>query len=460
MKIAVVGSGCAGFSAAYALSKKHQVTLFEKADRPGGHSHTVTVPHSLSDPHGKQVAVDTGFIVYNNLNYPNFLRLLDAIGVETEKSDMSFSACLGDGAYEYAGSTKGMFAQKRNFFRPSHWLMIKDVLRFYREAPSWMDRACSHGLSVGDLLDEGKFSQSFAMRHLLPMAGAIWSTPVSDIRDFPAETFLRFFINHKLFNVDPEKRAGWRTVTGGSRSYVDKFMTLLGERVKLSTPVLKAARDAAGVTLTLGGKNAGTAHFDEVVFASHSDETLAIMGDEANNRERDIISAIRYCPNRAVLHRDKTLMPKRESAWSSWNYLAPFKKSEVEDCTHVALSYWMNRLQNLDTKEPVIVTLNPHREPDPALVHGEFSYDHPLFDRAAIDAQSALRTIQGRDHFWYCGAWTGYGFHEDGVASGLAVARALDCPMPWANEITEMSIAAENATPDIGLASPLKRVAE
>ncbi len=460
MKIAVIGSGCTGFAAAYALSRHHEVSLFEADDRPGGHSHTVNVPVSLRDPDGPHIPVDTGFIVYNERNYPNFLRLMDEIGVATEPSDMSFSASLGNGAYEYGGSTPGMFAQKSNFFKPRHWMLIRDILRFYKQAPQWLDRSVSHALSIGDLLEEGKYSDAFAYRHLLPMAGAIWSTPVEDIRAFPAETFLRFFINHKLFHVDPDKRCGWRTVSGGSRSYVDRFMALLGDRVHLSTPVLKAERMAEGVSLTLGGKNKGTAFFDQVVFACHTDQTIKIIDDHASNRERDIISAIGYCSNKAFLHRDESLLPKRRAVWSSWNYLAPLDEGDARKSNHVALSYWMNRLQNLATKEPVIVTLNPLHEPDPALTHAVFVYDHPLFDRAAINAQAALPSIQGRDRFWYCGAWAGYGFHEDGIAAGLAVAKALNSPIGWEGTITQMSPAAFNATPDESLAPELRKAAE
>lgn len=441
MHIAIVGAGIAGLSASWALRQHHQITLFEAESRLGGHAHTTVVP----DGFGGEIPVDTGFIVYNSHNYPNFIRLLDAIDAPSEKSDMSFAVSIGNGALEYFGDGKGMFAQRRNLFRPSHWRMIRDIVRFYKEAPAKLDEVRRSGETIGDLILRGGYSSEFAWRHLLPMAAAIWSTPVSEVNNFPAETFLAFFTNHQLFEMDLMGRDPWRTISGGSREYVNRIAALLGDDVKTGAPVRKVARLTNGRAEIC--TDAGSLEVDGVVFACHPGQALDLIGADARPGERAILGAIHHAPNRAVLHQDISLMPRRRRAWASWNYLSKRELSPAAEAEPVALTYWMNRLQNLDTRDPILLTLNPDRDIDPATIHGEWTYAHPQFSADALKARRALTDIQGADRFWFCGAWAGYGFHEDGCASGLAVAKALGAAAPWAEDISEMSPAAANATP-------------
>ncbi|GGD10851.1 NAD(P)/FAD-dependent oxidoreductase [Aquisalinus flavus] len=450
MKIAIIGSGIAGLSAAYALYRDHEITLFEQDDRLGGHSHTVDMP----DGFGGQVAVDTGFIVYNTHNYPNLVHLFDATGVATEASDMSFAVSIGKGNTEYFGDMPGMFAQRRNLLRPSHWLMIRDIMRFYKEAPSYLEKAREADLSIGELLAGLGYSSAFRYRHLLPMAGAIWSTPVEQVNEFPAESFINFFQNHRLLEMDLQARPVWRTVSGGSRSYVDRITRLFADHIAMGCPVRSAQRTEDGIDISFGAEILEQATFDEVIFACHPDQALAILGSGASTAERDVLGSIAYEKNRAILHTDINQMPRRKRAWASWNYIAS-REAHEDGPSPVALTYWMNKLQNLNTAEPALLTLNPLEEPDPAKVIGEWSYDHPQFTRAALRGQRTLGEIQGAGGVWFCGAWCGHGFHEDGAAAGFAVAKALGSPVPWSDRITEMSPSAENAAP---LAPPLRGV--
>ncbi len=446
MKIAIIGTGAAGLSAAWALAPSHDITVFEAADRLGGHANTAVLPKGPTIG-AQDISVDTGFIVYNTSNYPNFVNWLDAVGAETEDSDMSFGVSIANGKIEYLGEPAGLFAQKRNALRPAHWQMIRDMLRFFKNAPGLLETARQKHWSLGDMIEEGGYSDAFAFRHMLPMAAAIWSTPVSRIRDFPAETFIQFFNNHKLFEPDINARPIWRTVSGGSKTYVDKVAERFADKVSLSAPVQSVSRTKAGFTLSIGSATTKEAHFDQVVFACHSDQALKLLGSSARPGERTVLGDIAYAPNRAVLHQDTALLPKRPKAWASWNYLSEVEMRDLNDNAPVALTYWMNRLQNLQTTEPVLVTLNPVIEADPAKTFGIYEYDHPIFDRKALNAQKRLQDIQGVDGAWFCGAWCGYGFHEDGASSGFAVARALGAPTPWASKITEMSPAGEYATP-------------
>ncbi|BBE71243.1 NAD(P)/FAD-dependent oxidoreductase [Oharaeibacter diazotrophicus] len=420
MRIAVIGSGISGNAAAWALSARHDVVLYEKAPRAGGHSATVDVDYD-----GTVVPVDTGFIVYNELNYPNLVALFRHLDVPTEASDMSFAVSVGDGGLEWAGtSLASVFAQPVNLFRPRFLGMIRDILRFNRECTLDHDAGRLDGLTLGAYLERKGFGRGFRDDYLVPMGAAIWSTPDAEILEFPASNFVRFFRNHRL--VDRE-RPIWRTVSRGSREYVDRLLAPLKAlgKVRLASPVVAVTRGRTHVEVrTADGE---TDRFDEVVFAAHADQTLAMLAD-ASADERAVLGAVRYLPNRVVLHRDTALMPKRRSVWSSWNYL----RGERDDGrAPVSVTYWMNRLQNIDPARPLFVTLNPVREPDPALVFGEWSYDHPQFDAAAIAAQRRLPAIQGRRRSWFCGAWTGYGFHEDGLVSGLAVAESLGGAIPW-----------------------------
>ncbi len=425
MKIAVVGGGISGLGAAWLLARQHEVTLYEAAGRLGGHSNTVDVPVG-----GRQVPVDTGFIVYNEHNYPHLTRLFAALGVETVASDMSFSVSLGDGDFEYAGDALGFFAQPTNLLRPDFWHLSRDLLRFYREAPQLAGRQDLDRLTLGELLSDGGYSELFAQRHILPMAAAIWSSRLEEILAFPARTFVRFFENHGLFSLG--QRPQWRSVRGGSRRYVDTLSASFRDRVRLATPIAALRRTPAGVILRDAAGH--ERRFDHLVLATHADQALAILGREASAEERDILGAFRYQENRAVLHGDPALMPRRRRAWASWNHLG-----DGAAAGRISLSYWMNRLQELNTGTDLFVTLNPLREPASRLTHGEFTYNHPQFDQHALVAQERLADIQGLHRVWFCGSYCGYGFHEDGLQAGFAVAAALGAPAPWASDVTPMS---------------------
>lgn len=419
MKLAIVGSGIAGLSSAWMLQAKHDITLFEQDARLGGHTNTVTV----DGPDGPQ-PVDTGFIVYNARNYPNLIALFEHLGVETQPSSMSFSASIAGGGIEWAGNgTTGLFAQKRNSLRPSHYRMIFDILRFNRATKALLDDRQVPRTSVGEFLDQGHYGHAFRARYLLPMAACIWSCPTGQILDFPLISFLRFFRNHGL--LDLKNRPQWRTVCGGSSSYIDKLTAGLGERIRVATPVVSISRNDAGVTVTTQGGKAE--QFDGVVLACHSDQALALLNDPSAD-ERSVLGAIPYGPNRAVLHTDTALMPQRKAVWSSWNYLAD---RDTVDNQRVSLSYWMNRLQSIPGKTQYIVTVNPTTEPRADTILADIDYEHPVFSMDAVRAQQQLPGIQGQRTTWFCGAWAGYGFHEDGLRSAVDVASLLDCPPPW-----------------------------
>lgn len=428
MKIAVVGSGISGSAAAWALNGVHDVTLYERAERPGGHTATVDVDYD-----GRRIAVDTGFIVYNEANYPNLTALFAHLGVATHESDMSFSLSLDRGRLEWCGDNlASVFTQKRNLFRPSFLMMLKEIVRFNRICIA--DRAAGHltGLSVGDYLNWRGFSPGFANNYLVPMAAAIWSTPPRTMLEFPAERLVNFFDNHRLIYA---RQRTWRTVTGGSRTYLEKLLAPLSDRLRLDCGVISVRRrDGRVSVLDCSGDEE---IYDGIVIAAHSDQALALL-DDPSPEERAVLSAVPYRPNRVILHRDTDLMPKRSRAWASWNYL---RSSQDDGSTDVAVTYWMNRLQGIDRSCPLFVTLNPDREPARDKTFGEFTYAHPQFGGDALAMQSRLGSIQGARNTWFAGAWTGYGFHEDGLASGLAAAEALGGIVPWrrgANPMEEL----------------------
>lgn len=414
-RIAVIGSGIAGLGAAWLLAEQYDVTVFEAAARVGGHTHTVM--------HGEQ-PVDTGFIVFNERNYPRFQAFLAALQVPTQASDMSFGVSIGAGAIEWAGDNlRSLYAQKRLAVSRAHWRMLVDVLRFNRQGKRLLASGVLPQVSLGDFLDAHRYGESFRARYLLPMAAAIWSTPTRDMLNFPLSSFLHFFNNHGLLEfVD---RPQWRTVTGGSHRYVRAVLRMLGERVRVGCGVNAIARDEDSVTLQLTSGETQT--FDQVVCACHADTTQQLLSD-ANTRERRLLGSFRFQPNQAVLHSDPALMPRRRSVWSSWNYLAD--RAELSD-QRVSVTYWMNRLQAIDGSWDYFVSLNPLVEPDPARVVREMTYDHPVFGAAAIEAQRGLPSIQGVRRTWYCGAWCGYGFHEDGLAAAERVANGLGVAAPW-----------------------------
>jgi predicted NAD/FAD-binding protein len=413
MKIAVIGGGVAGLGAAYGLKDAHDVTLYEKDARLGGHANTVTIDYD-----GVSIEVDTGFIVFNQLNYPNLLGLFADLGVDSRLTDMSF-ACAGGGMEWSSNFPRGVFAQKRNLVSPSFLRMLHEIGRFNTTARTDLAMTALEGVTLGAYLRLRGFHDTFRDRYLLPMGAAIWSTTEGQMADVPAETFLRFFANHGLLNV---KQPIWSTVVGGSRTYVSKLQTLLGGRIRAGTGVVSVNRTALGVEVrdTFGELE----RYDHVIFASHSDQALAALSD-ADPEERAFLGAIRYASNQAILHRDPNLMPKRRAAWGSWNYVTDLKPEIPPYVT-----YWMNSLQHIDETKPLFVSLNGP-EPDPALIFGRFDYEHPQFDGAALAAQRRFSRIQGRGGVWYAGAWLGYGFHEDGLTSGLRVALALGGSVPW-----------------------------
>jgi predicted NAD/FAD-binding protein len=404
--IAVIGSGISGLSAAWLLSRSHDVRVFEADTRIGGHSNTVDV---AGHP------VDTGFIVFNDATYPNLIALFAHLGVATRITDMGFAVSLDDGRLEYAGDGPGgLFAQKRNLVSPRFWRMLADLVMFYRQAPH--DLPDLGDVTLGDYLDRIAASAAFRDDHLYPMAAAIWSTPVAMIPDQPAAAFIRFCENHGLLNLG--KRPAWRTVEGGSRVYVKALSAPFAHRIHTGTPVRQIRRLPHGVELLT---DHGPAQFDAVVIATHADRALALLAD-ADADERRVLGGFSYRPNLAVLHSDAALMPRRRRVWSAWNYAA----QGAEGDRSLSVTYWMNRLQGwLPAELPLFVTLNPARDPDPATVLARIAYDHPVFDLNADRAQSQLWDLQGHRHTWFCGAHFGAGFHEDGLQAGLAVAEAL-----------------------------------
>jgi predicted NAD/FAD-binding protein len=421
MRIAIVGAGIAGNAAAWALSTStsHDITVYEKETRPGGHSATMDIEHN-----GRALSVDTGFIVYNELNYPNFVALLAHLGVATEASDMGFSVSSGGGKAEWAGRTTrmldGLFARRRNIISPGHFMMIREMFRFNAEALADLAANRLGSISIGEYLSRGGFSDRFREEYLVPMGAAIWSMPPARLAEFPASSFLAFFSNHRLLHWN---RPTWRTVTGGSRSYVERLIAPFRDRIRLGAGVASIRRHDLGVVIT--DEVGQSDHFDHVIIAAHSDQALAMLPD-ATVAERDILGAVKYRPNDVWLHCDEALMPRRKAAWAAWNVL---RSSDPE--ADLTLTYWMNALQNIDKAHPVFVTLNPPQEPDPTKVFGRYSYSHPQFDAAAVEAQGRLPGIQGQRRTWFCGAWTGYGFHEDGLKSGLSAAEALGATVPW-----------------------------
>lgn len=415
LKIAIIGSGISGLGAAWLLDPHHDVTLFEAEPRPGGHARTVEALGT---------AVDTGFIVCNRRTYPLFVPLLDHLGVALEPSDMSFSASFRGGRQEYGTfSTRALFARPMSALDPGHWRLIRDILRFFRQAPGCRDFAGT----TGELLAHLGLGRDFRDRFLLPISGAIWSTPTAGMLEFPARTLVRFFDNHGLLSVHGQPQ--WLTVTGGSRSYVRALTGALRGEVRTGCPVRAVQRTPSGITVA---SPHGSEDFDRVVFATPAPRTIALLQDPDPD-ERSILGAFRTQANRMVLHSDPGFMPRRRAAWASWNHVTAGDLPPTD--RPISLSYWMNRLQNLATPEPLIVTLNP--ETEPRRIHDEAILSHPQFDAAAIAAQDRLPAIQGRGGVFHAGAWTRYGFHEDGLLSALRVAQRLgvDWPLgpdPWA----------------------------
>jgi len=428
-RIAVVGSGIAGLSAAWLLSQRHAVTLFEANPYLGGHTHTVDVTLD-----GITAPVDTGFLVFNDRTYPNLIALFGHLGVRSCASDMSFSVRLEDAGIEWAGaSLDTVFAQRRNLLRPAFWGMLADTLRFNREATAFARSAAGEAGSLGEFLDAGRYGRAFRDWYLLPMAGAIWSCPTAAMLRYPAQTFFRFCDNHGLLQVSD--RPQWRTVAGGARSYVGKMAAVIAD-VRLNTPVAAVKRLPQGAMIRVA--EAAEERFDDVVLACHSDQALRLLAD-ADAGERSLLSAVSWQDNDVVLHTDESFLPRSRSAWSAWNYHAG---GTADGGRPVGVSYLISKLQPLPFRQPVIVTLNPARAPRPETVIDRYVYAHPVFDVGSMAAQVRLPQLQGRRNTWYCGAWTGYGFHEDGLKAGMAVAAAMGVEAPWLSRAATLKVAA------------------
>lgn len=419
-RTAVIGAGVSGLSAAWLLSQCQDVTIFEAEDRIGGHAHTIDV----EAPYGRQ-PVDIGFIVYNEATYPNLTSLFSELGVATDTTDMSLAVSLDNGRMEYAGGyASQLFAQRRNAFRPRFWSMLRDLVRFYREAPQDLERDTLNDMTLGEYLTAKKYGSAFRDDHLLPMAAAIWSVPAGDVLDFPARAFIRFQENHGLLKL--AGRPLWRTVKGGSRVYVEKLAQPLAGFIRTRAKVVSIDRREEGVVVRTD--NGDAAQFDDVVVATHADQALAMVS-QPSNAERQMLGAFRYNQNDAILHSDARLMPQRRRAWASWNYLG---RTLGEATPELSVTYWMNRLQAIREDVPLFVTLNATVEPATNLVHHVQSFRHPVLNTKAAVAQQQLWSLQGQDRIWYCGAYFGAGFHEDGLQAGLAVAEAIgNKARPW-----------------------------
>ena len=429
LKIAVVGSGISGLSCAWALSQRHDVTLVEKDSRPGGHANTTTVKTSAGP-----VAIDTGFIVFNTWTYPNFAALLDYLDQPSVNTQMTFSVSADAGRYEYSGDHLGtLLGRPRQWVSPRHWRMMADLLRFYRQAEAHA-QLVPCGTTIGQYLTDYGYGETFVQRHILPMAGAIWSATPDSIAAYPFHAFVKFFSNHKLFMLG--NRPDWKTVQGGSRAYVDKLIDDARFELRLSQPVSQVRRHVKGVTVEMAG---GPETFDHVVLATHGDMALKLLADPTP-REKEILSCFRTSLNHVYLHRDARLMPGTRRFWSGWNYRMPVG----EKASAPEITYWMNALQKLESPDQHFVSLNPQVAPDAALTDGRHEYRHPVFDDAALDAQGQLWSLQGENRTWFCGAWFGAGFHEDGLQAGLAVAEQLGgLRRPWKveNESSRIQLA-------------------
>jgi len=421
LKVAIVGTGISGLSAAWLLSQRHDVTVYERADRIGGHSNTI-----LASVGGRSIPVDTGFIVFNRRTYPNLTALFEFLKVPTQVSEMSFAVSMDGGELEYSGGgMSGVFGQRRNLMRPRFWSMLADLVRFYRQAPLDIGRIDDEHISLGDYLAKSKYGDAFRDDHLLPMASAIWSAPPAEMLSYPAAAFIRFHDNHGLLQL--RQRPTWETVVGGSRSYVERLTSSIADRIRLDTGVRDVRRVANEIIIT--DSKGQSERYDHVVMGSHADQSLRMLADPSPG-ERDLLGAFRYSRNLAVLHTDESFMPKRRAVWSSWNYIGCRNPNAVID--GVCVTYWMNRLQNIESDKPLFVTLNPPRAPRAGtLLHSEV-YDHPIFDAKAMVSQRKLWPLQGERNTWFCGSYFGAGFHEDGLQAGLAVAEQLgDVQRPW-----------------------------
>jgi predicted NAD/FAD-binding protein len=416
--VAIIGSGISGLSAAYFLSDKYQIKLYEKDDRLGGHSNTVIV-----DYENHKIPVDTGFIVFNHQTYPNLKKFFELLKVDCQKSNMSFAVKVDNGRFEYAGTSLAtVFAQLKNALNPKFWGMLRDILKFNKKAQDALNQNFDPNYTLEKFLFDLGVGEYFREFYLLPMSGAIWSCPLETMLNYPAQSFVRFFKNHGLLTLSNQPQ--WFTVEGGSIEYVKKISQKIEDKISLCDQVNSVERCENGKVLVKSKK--GEELFDHVLFALHGDQVLKILKNPTK-QESEVFASFKYQKNLAILHCDESLMPKSKKAWASWVY----EKNSTSKEGQIAVTYWMNNLQNISSKFPLFVTLNPTSEIDETKIFGKFDYEHPVFDSDAVKAQSQISALQGFDRLYFCGAYQKYGFHEDGISSSIAAINKLGVFAPW-----------------------------
>ena len=414
MKIGVIGSGVSGLVSALTLQEKFEVSLFEKNSKLGGHSNTVTI-----EQENNKYSVETGFIVLNDKNYPIFTSLLKHLNIGVNNSSMSFSVSVDKGQFEYSSSYIGLLGQTKNIIDPKYWGMLRDINYFYNNALKDV-KDCPDNETLGQFLKRFDYSNKFIDYHLVPMTASIWSCPTKSILNFPIKSLLVFFENHKLLNI--YNRPKWSTVNKGSREYVKKIQSLLKGKIYTNAKVNKISKSKEGIRVHYQD---GIKTFDKVILACHADQSSEIL-IENFSEEANLLKDFKYQKNTSILHSDINFMPKRKSVWSSWNYI-----TETGNSGNLSITYWMNELQGINSSKPILLSLNPKILPNPDLIYGQYSYSHPILDNNAINIQKKLSSIQGKNNLWFCGAWTGFGFHEDGVKSAVEIANSHNIDLPW-----------------------------
>ena len=414
MKIGVIGSGVSGLVSALTLQEKFEVSLFEKNSKLGGHSNTVTI-----EQENNKYSVETGFIVLNDKNYPIFTSLLKHLNIGVNNSSMSFSVSVDKGQFEYSSSYIGLLGQTKNIIDPKYWGMLRDINYFYTNALKDV-KDCPDNETLGQFLKRFNYSNKFIDYHLVPMTASIWSCPTKSILNFPIKSLLVFFENHKLLNI--YNRPNWSTVNKGSREYVKKIQSLLKGKIYTNAKVNKISKSKEGISVHYQD---GIKTFDKVILACHADQSSEIL-IENFSEEANLLKDFKYQKNTSILHSDINFMPKRKSVWSSWNYI-----TETGNSGNLSITYWMNELQGINSSKPILLSLNPKILPNPDLIYGQYSYSHPILDNKAINIQKKLSTIQGKNNLWFCGSWTGFGFHEDGVKSAVEIANSHNIHLPW-----------------------------